>query len=43
MGLIEVKDFFSFIAIKKARVSETLRLVKEQKIKNQKVKIAIAK
>lgn len=43
IGLIEVKDFFSFAAIKKIKVSETLRLIKNEKIKNKKVKIDIAK
>ena len=43
IGLIEVKDFFSFVAIKKIKVSETLQLIKEQKIKNKKVKIVVAK
>jgi superfamily II DNA/RNA helicase len=43
IGLIEVKDFFSFVAVKKIKVSETLQLIKEEKIKNKKVKIAVAK
>jgi superfamily II DNA/RNA helicase len=43
IGLIEVKDFFSFVAVKKIKIGETLRLIKEQKIKNKKVKIAVAK
>ncbi|MBL7748145.1 MAG: DEAD/DEAH box helicase [Chitinophagaceae bacterium] len=43
IGLIEVKDFFSFVAIKKIKMNETLRLIKEQKIKNKKVKMAVAK
>jgi superfamily II DNA/RNA helicase len=43
IGLIEVKDFFSFVAVKKIKVSETLQLIKEQKIKNKKVKIVVAK
>jgi len=43
IGLIEVKDFFSFVAIRKIKVSETLQLIKEQKIKNKKVKIVVAK
>jgi len=43
IGLIEVKDFFSFVAIKKIKASETLHKIKEQKIKNKKVKIAVAK
>jgi superfamily II DNA/RNA helicase len=43
IGLIEVKDFFSFVAVKKIKVSNTLQKIKEQKIKNKKVKIAVAK
>ena len=43
IGLIEVKDFFSFVAVKKIKMGETLRLIKDQKIKNKKVKIDIAK
>ena len=43
IGLIEVKDFFSFVAIRKLRVSETLQAIKGQKIKNKKVRIDIAK
>jgi ATP-independent RNA helicase DbpA len=43
IGLIEVKDFFSFAAIKKIKASDTLQKIKEQKIKNKKVKIAVAK
>jgi ATP-independent RNA helicase DbpA len=43
IGLIETKDFFSFVAIRKSRVSHTLQLIKDQKIKNKKVKIAVAK
>lgn len=43
IGLIEVKDFFSFVAVRKLRVSETLVAIKGQKIKNKKVRIDIAK
>jgi ATP-independent RNA helicase DbpA len=43
IGLIEVKDFFSFVAVRKTKVSPTLQLIKDQKIKNKKVKIAVAK
>lgn len=43
IGLIEVKDFFSFVAVRKSKASHTLQLVKEQRIKNKKVKIVIAK
>ncbi len=43
IGLIEVKDFFSFVAIRKLKVSETLQLIKNEKIKNKKVKIEVAR
>ena len=43
IGLIEAKDFFSFVAVKKIKISHTLQLIKDQKIKNKKVKIAVAK
>lgn len=43
IGLIEVKDFFSFVAVRRSKASITLTLVRDQKIKNQKVKIEIAK
>ena len=43
IGLIEVKDFFSFVAIRKLKVGELLELIKNEKIKNKKVKFAVAK
>lgn len=43
IGLIEVKDFFSFAAIRKVKAGQTLELIKNEKIKNKKVKIDIAK
>ena len=43
IGLIEVKDFFSFVAIRKVRLAHALPLIKNEKIKNKKVKIDIAK
>ncbi len=43
IGIIEVKDFFSFVAIKKIKMGEALRSIKDQKIKNKKVRIDIAK
>ena len=43
IGLIEVKDFFSFAGIRKVKAGHTLELIKNEKIKNKKVKIAIAK
>lgn len=43
IGLIEVKDFFSFVAVRKSKVGQTLELIKNEKIKNKKVKINVAK
>ena len=43
IGLIEVKDFISFVAVRKLKISHALQLIKDQKIKNKKVKIAVAK
>lgn len=43
IGLIEVKDFHSFAAIRKTKVANTLLLIKNEKIKNKKVKIEVAK
>lgn len=43
IGLIEVKDFFSFVAVRKIKASHTLNLIKDEKIKNKKVKISFAK
>lgn len=43
IGLVEVKDFFSFAAIRKSKAGSTLQLIKEQKIKNKKVRIDVAK
>lgn len=43
IGLIDVKDFFAFVAVRKSRVGHTLQLIRDQRIKNKKVKIDIAK
>ncbi len=43
IGLIEVKDFFSFAGVRKVKAGHTLVLIKNEKIKNKKVKIAVAK
>jgi ATP-independent RNA helicase DbpA len=43
IGLIEVKDFSSFVAIRKSKVSHTLQLIKNEKLKNKKVLIDVAK
>jgi ATP-independent RNA helicase DbpA len=43
IGLIDVKDFFAFVAVKKIKANHTLNLIKDEKIKGKKVKIAVAK
>ncbi len=43
IGMIEVKDFFSFVAVRKVKVGHVLELIKNEKIKNKKVKIEIAR
>jgi len=43
IGLIEVKDFSSFVAIRKSKATHALHLIKDEKIKNKKVKIEVAK
>lgn len=43
IGLIDVKDFFSFVAVRKSKMGHVLQLIKNEKIKNKKVKMEIAK
>jgi len=43
LGLIEVKDFFSFAAVRKTKASHLLQMVKDKKLKGKKVKIDVAK
>jgi len=43
IGLIEVKDYTSFAAIRKTKMNTALHLIKNEKIKNKKVKMDIAK
>ena len=43
IGLIEVKDFFSFVGIRKVKMNHLLHLIKDHKIKNKKVKMEVAK
>lgn len=42
IGLIEVKDFFAYVAIRKATASRTLSLIKNHRIKGKNVKIDLA-
>jgi ATP-independent RNA helicase DbpA len=43
IGLIDVKDFFSFVAIRKSKANNVLHLIKGERIKNKNVLIAVAK
>lgn len=43
IGLIEVKDYFAFVAVRKAQVSKLLHQIKDERIKNKKVRIDVAK
>ena len=43
IGLIEVKDYTAFAAVRKSKITGLLEQIKDEKIKNKKVKIAIAK
>ena len=43
IGLIEVKDFFSYAAIKTSEIKEVLKKIKDEKIKNMSTKIEVCK
>jgi hypothetical protein len=43
LGLIEVKDFTSFAAVKRSKVKELLQMIREEKMKGKKYKIEIAR
>jgi superfamily II DNA/RNA helicase len=42
IGLIEVKDYYAFAAVRKSKINETLRLIKDHKLKGKKVKVDVA-
>lgn len=43
LGLIEVKDFISFAAVKKSKVKDLLAKIKDEKMKGKKYKIEVAR
>lgn len=43
LGLIEVLDFSSYAAVKRSKIEQMLRLVKEEKIKGRKIKMEVSK
>jgi superfamily II DNA/RNA helicase len=42
LGMVEVKEYYSFVAIKVNKVKDVLRLVENEKIKNMKTRIELA-
>lgn len=42
VGRIDVKDYYSFAAVKRIRIKETLNLVRDEKIKGKKTRIEVA-
>ena len=43
IGLIEVKDFTAFAAVRKSKIEQVVKSVQDEKMKNKKVKFAIAR
>lgn len=43
IGLIEVKDFISFVAVKYAKVNDLLKNIRDEKMKGKKYKIEVAR
>jgi len=43
LGLIEVKDFTSFAAVRKEKVKELLQTIRDEKMKGKKYKIEVAR
>ncbi|GAB4094281.1 DEAD/DEAH box helicase [Flaviaesturariibacter terrae] len=43
IGLIEVKDFLAFAAVRRSKASTVLQAIKQQKLKGKKIKIDMAK
>jgi hypothetical protein len=43
LGLIEVKDFISFAAVKSKKVNDLLKAIRDEKMKGKKYKIEVAR
>jgi superfamily II DNA/RNA helicase len=43
LGLIEVQDYSSYAAVNRAKIEKTVNLIKNEKIKNKKIKIEISR
>ena len=42
LGMVEVKEYFSYVAIKANKIKEVIRLIQNEKIKNMKTKLDVA-
>lgn len=42
VGIIEVKDFFAYVAVKRSKIKDLLRDIRDEKIKGMKTKIEIS-
>ena len=43
LGLIEVQDYSSYAAVSRSKIEKTVQLIKNEKIKNKKVKIEVSR
>ena len=43
IGMIDIKDHYSYVAINRKKINRTLRLIRKEKIKNMKSKYEIAR
>ncbi len=43
LGLIEVLDHTSYAAVKRDKIDGVIRLIKDEKIKNRKIKMEVSK
>jgi hypothetical protein len=43
LGLIEVKDFISFAAVKRSKIKSLLGKIRDEKMKGKKYKIEVAR
>jgi superfamily II DNA/RNA helicase len=42
LGMVEVKEFYSYVAVKRNKVDAVLKLIENEKVKNMKAKIELA-
>lgn len=43
LGLIEVQDYASYAAVSRKKIEQTVRLIKNEKLKNKKIKIEVSR